>query len=284
MSNDVNDEGYNEAEETAAPPIDDGQPYWETWSEEDVERAEADADADGGEFLALKEGANVVRFLPALRGGKKYVKILQHFVPAFGQRKAFSAPCTMPTTGVCALCAHASQLAASHAPAERELAEKMKPKARYFYNVVRRGRGGVLTAKVLAAGPGIHSALGRIQADKSTGGDFTDPTANGFDIVIDKQGSGLNTEYDVRPARGMSALHPDPQVVRGLITGQPDLSKFERPMTPELLLEKLGLNALPVSADLSVPMRGGAPRALPERTQPRRAGDDMEGWKPPARR
>jgi hypothetical protein len=60
--------------------------------------------------------------------------------------------------------------------------------------------------KVIDVPHGVFQKLNRMFTEKvAMGGDFTHPE-KGFDLVVNRDGEGLNTKYDVVPARAISPL------------------------------------------------------------------------------
>lgn len=264
---------------------------WETWNADDVARAGEDADDDSGDFIKIAPGANVFRFLPPLKGKPKYTKVLQHYVPEMGGRKGFSAICTMQQTGRCDVCSLAHGLvtpSANHrpTPVDEELANRMRPTTKYIYAVSKRKASGEPgPAKLLSLTPGVHQSLAGFQGNGTIGGDFTRPDADGYDVIITKKGSGLNTEYEVNAARRNSPLSTDPAQLRAVILGQPDPRPYTLPLTAQELAKKLG-QAAPMAAVVDsprLPAGEAAPAQAPAQA-PRRVGDDLENWTAPGRR
>lgn len=268
--------------ETSNAEVAPEEEFWEGWNASDVSQATEDASDDSGDFLKLADGDNVLRFLPALKGRPKYVKILQHFIPEIRGQKGFTAVCTMNTQGRCLVCAFAQELASSGNPIDEELAQQMKPKSRYLYSVSRRKADGAPSpAKLLGVAPTVHESLVRLQRDPTKGGDFTDPGPSGYDVIITKTGQRKSTEYEVSASRRSSPLSPDMATVRSIILGQIDPTPHTRALSQEELVRRLGPTASAAitapSARLGTGTGGGT-------SAPRRIGDDLDNWKGPSRR
>jgi hypothetical protein len=61
--------------------------------------------------------------------------------------------------------------------------------------------------QILTLGVSVYRQLASIRKDVDSGGDFCDPSAKGFDIIIDRVGTTKNdTEYYVRPDNKRTAL------------------------------------------------------------------------------
>ena len=159
---------------------------------------------DGGEWLKLKAGKNRVRLLPSrTEDGSFFYSSLLHFGFSDGtERRAY--PC-MRALGEskCPVC----QVIAVHQddtnPDVRNAVKNLSPKKRFIMNVIDRAEegGGV---KLLSAGPMIMKDILAIFRDPDFE-DITDPE-EGRDITIDKEGSGMNTEYAARPGAKQSSV------------------------------------------------------------------------------
>jgi len=162
--------------------------------------------SSGGGFMRLEEGRNVVRFLPPPVGrNTPFLTIYQHFIDLPGRTSplVFNCPRMMLREN-CPACAKADQLKASSNKRDQEGARDFWANRRIFASVIDRNDEDS-GPKILGMGRMIHEALIKIRKDPE-GGDFTDPTENGFDIVIERQGQGLKTRYTVMAARRSSAL------------------------------------------------------------------------------
>ena len=149
--------------------------------------------------------------------------------------------------------------------------------------VRRRGREeeGVLVWEITQMG--IQGDLEKIRKNEDAGGDFTDPY-NGFDIVVTREGEGLNTKYTTFPARQSTPLHEDEEQAAEWCSSRPDFDKFSKLMTVEeaaALLAGDGEDAAPRSNQRQLPGRSSAsaPRgygsgAAKKRTAQDDLGDD----------
>ncbi len=91
--------------------------------------------------------------------------------------------------------------------------------------------------RILTFGKTIWKALKQIMEDD---GDYTNPTDTGFDIIINREGTGKNdTEYSVKSHRESTPLHPDPAIAHDWITNQRDLDAYTVLLEPEDLLKQL---------------------------------------------
>ena len=166
------------------------------WTVDAVARDRAQA-SDKTEILKLREGRNILRFLPPPKGaGSPFVVVWQHYVEGLdGNRLIF--PCPLKNhKQFCPVCEKANDLSRTGNPVDREQAYQLWPKMRVFAEVVDMDNSHA-GPQVFAFGKLIYEQLVKIRTDSRLGGNFTDPE-DGFDIIIDRSGSGkFDTRYTV---------------------------------------------------------------------------------------
>jgi hypothetical protein len=230
------------------------------FGEYSIDAAEAEKaalDAEGGDFMKLAVGRNVVRILPPLRGkDSPFLVAYQHYVDTPEGKWVFNCP-RMLAKQRCPLCEHAQRMKKSVNPADRDAAYDLLPKRRVFCLVINRAepeKGPV----ALAFGKTIHEALVKLRQDEDAGGDFTHPV-QGMDVIIDREGTGKNdTKYDVNLARRDFARLP----------GQEELM--------ERMAKVFGPDAIPTTGKASTSRGSQQKRArAPQQPRPRTAQDDV---------
>src|SRR3990167_1550365 len=155
------------------------------------------------EYLKLREGVTVLRFLPAPAGQKVMQKVFTHYVnlPGMERGTSFACPRLNGARRPCPVCAKVAELKESGHRADTDLAGQLEARARIFTNVIDRQhpeRG----PKVFAFGKQIGERLAQIGTNPRTGGDWADPGPRGFDVVITRKGMGrFDTEYVVEADR-----------------------------------------------------------------------------------
>lgn len=197
-------------------------------------------DLAGSDFMKLDVGDNVVRFLPPPVGMSTPFRVSSiHYIepiPGLIDKKLVFACPRLELKQSCIACAKSNELARSGNPLDREMAAKMSAKLAVYANVINR-RSPEPVVRVLKFGKTIFEALKAIRKNPRLGGDFTDPSETGFDIVITRKGTGRNdTEYSVMSDRGNSPIHHDPAFAQMLIDGQHNLDLLVQPVIPEALL------------------------------------------------
>ena len=227
------------------------------------EKEELDKAPGGSRFAKLVTGRNLVRVLPPLvSSGRKspFLLTYQHIleIPGITNPVSFNCPRVMAKKP-CPACAKMEELRATGQPADYNRAGKFFPKLRVYANVIMRAapENG---PQVLPFGKTIHEQLIAIRADTSEGGDFTDPTEDGFDIIIEKEGEGLNTKYKVRPARSATELGD-----MSWIEQQANLEQYARVPTVEEIRDLMD----PAGTSGGAGDRGGGrPRARAQEAEP----------------
>jgi len=199
---------------------------FETYTTEAAEEDEKLLSA-GADFLKLKEGRTIVRFLPAPKGGKVFHVYWQHFIEKpDGSTASFACP-NRPGRQPCPVCEYAQKLHNSGNAIDQKTAKKYWPRKRILANVIDR-KGD--TEKVYALGmpPSIYDKLIKIRKNEDFGGDFSHPM-DGFDICIERKGTGMrDTEYTVIPSKKNSKLAKTVDEMNELIQSQTDLTAYTR--------------------------------------------------------
>ncbi len=192
----------------------------------DVDDLEADEKQIGfgqgnSNFFSFKDGRNVIRFLPGLNGNKAFVLFFKHFVTGGPGGKMYGGPCALKMAKLpCVVCATAAKLSRG-SDADRKMAEDLNARSRVVANVIDRAApdAGVQVAEF---GSSIYNAVKDIK--RSLGDDPTHPT-EGFDLIIEKSGSGMKTEYKVVPMRASSPIHQDAAQMTEWMNEAPDLAQ-----------------------------------------------------------
>lgn len=258
---------------------------YEPFSIEKAEEQHATAESSGGgnKFAELKEGKNKYRFLPALAGKTWCVAVMVHYVDLPGnKRKSINCPRTVGRR--CVICERVEQLFASAdaqeakgkigaAEKDRDEAKAMRAKRRCYANVVDRNApqngpmvlgfsGGVYRGPVKS----IEESLLAIRKDREDGGDFTDPGPEGFDIVIEREGTGArDTRYTVKRARHESPLSEDAAETNAWIKNQNALERFCRVLTDKEIEATLRGEDVD-DEDEDKPRRGAEPQRAAKRS------------------
>lgn len=225
-------------------------------------------------FVKLEQGKNRLRVLPPVPGQSSPFKIVkQHSVEIPTEQYPIRFECL----GVgCPACLEEQRLSRTGNPRDRKRSDSLRPKPRVFAHAIQRGREeeGVL---VWEFGKSIHQQLTKILKDQDAGGNFTHPY-DGFDVIVDREGTGMDTEYTVLPARQATPLHEDEELAAEWCETRPDLDKFARLMSIDEVRDLLEGNAPQRDRKQIAGRRDerGGKAAPPQQPKRRSAQDDLD--------
>jgi hypothetical protein len=196
------------------------------------------SDGMGPPLLQLKEGKNVVRILPPVKGvSVPFHRTWLHYLrnPQDPTMPGKPVVCPLKTRGVpCIVCREVSRLRRSGNPADEEAAAQLRAGQHVYANAVDMNdieRG----VQVFRFGQMIYTWMLSVlvPGDGEEGLDFTDPQG-GFNIVIERAGQGIKTKYTCRLANKPSVM-PD----MGWLGQMHDLTKVVHPMDDERIRQIL---------------------------------------------
>jgi hypothetical protein len=251
--------------------------YSVTDFDRDVDRANQ---LGGSTLMELKQGENVVRFVPSKEPGVSPIRSTgMHYVDAVpGLDKMVVVACPKKELQQpCPICDAATQLLRSPNPIDRERGERIQAKLTLYANVVDRAAppdDPNFGLRVLRFGKQILEQLKTIRRSERTGGDFFDPTEKGFDIVIIREGTEKSTKYKVVPDRQNSALYDDVELCQATIDNGYDLNTYVNTVVPDALIAALesasGMGRQAAPAARQLPARAAAPVTQTRLSQPQR--------------
>lgn len=162
-----------------------------TWFQSDDEAIEqALADLGGGNFFKPKEGKNIVRILPPYKdNGKFFFEGKFHY--GF---KSDGKTVTVPYMGEDSYIMKKLNALSSDGEEGMKLSKRYGPRTKFFVNIIDRESGAV---KVWGFSSTIMKKLKAFRLDNEDGGKFEDPE-EGYDLIIERTGKGMETRYDVR--------------------------------------------------------------------------------------
>jgi len=209
-----------------------------------MEAEDKKADAiSGSVFINLTPGEHVLRFLPAPPGVESPFRITAlHYidaVPGLDKMVVFACP-RIELKEPCPACAEVSRLNSTRNPLDKERAMRISAGLRVYANVIDRANEEA-GPRLIGFGKMIWEQLKAIRKNARLGGDFTDPTANGFDIIVTREGSGpRDTRYTVNADRNSSPLSQNETLAGQWLSTQHDLEQFVDCNVPEELLMAWG--------------------------------------------
>lgn len=191
----------------------------------------------GNVYLTVDVGDTVVRFLPARAGKAPFRVTSMHYIDAIpGLEKMIVFACPrVELKQACPACQEADRLLATRNPIDRERAMRISGTLRVYANVLDRN-AAASGPKIFSMGIMIWKKLKSLRANPRLGGDFTDPSAAGFDVIITREGTGpRDTRYEVYPDRNNSPLAATQEEVEEILARQHDLDLQVDPTVPEEL-------------------------------------------------
>jgi hypothetical protein len=191
----------------------------------------------GSSFWIPKSGVNLIRILPPKEEGLFFYEVRVHYLP-----NDFPIKCPRQDNEPCPICELVDNLRRSESAEDVERSRRLSAKRRYLMNIIDLDdlESGV---QVFPAGREVLRQLLTYFVDPDWG-DLTDPD-KGYDIVIEKAGSGLQTSYTVRPRKNSTPI-PD----KSLLEKVEDLAAVFPKLTREEVIQKL----VSIQADMSAPV------------------------------
>jgi hypothetical protein len=154
------------------------------------------AEIGQGKYWEPKEGKNQVRILPPY--SKKGVWIFElalHYGFVDDEERKRAYPCLRQWKGEkCPACDAAAEL--KKVDGGSKAADRMRPRSKYYVNLIDR-RVGEDKVFIYGFSGKAMNQIGSYDDDTEDYGDITNPK-KGFDIIVEKTGSGLKTRYDIR--------------------------------------------------------------------------------------
>lgn len=198
-------------------------------------------DIGGSIYFDPVIGDNVLRFLPGSPGSQPFRVTAQHYIdalPGLDRMIVFACP-RVELKQPCLACSKAEELMRTGNPLDREAARRMGASVRVFSNVVNRANPDA-GPRVYGFGKMVWDQLKVIRSNARLGGDFTIPTAAGFDIILNKEGDGRKTKYGVSADRNNSPLAPTEQEIDAILLATHNLDALVDPVPPEELFAAWG--------------------------------------------
>lgn len=205
---------------------------------EAAEAALAEASKGGADFYKPKSGQNVLRFLPPPEGkNSPFVVSYQHWITLPDGSRSNLNCARMIAKQRCPVCEKMDELLRSGNEVDFKAANEFKPKLRVFANIIDR-EDEAKGVQVFGFGKSVLDQLVAIRKDQRAGGDFTD-IEDGFDILLNKKGEGMKTEYSCLPSRDSSPLADDVHLANLWLDNQYDLDAYKRVLPFEDAYAKL---------------------------------------------
>lgn len=176
-------------------------------------------------FWSPKEGKSIIRILPAVGDMPYFFQMVgKHRLDDTGKNNIYCPSVTSDGELPCPICELVDQLKRSGDKASQSIVDQLIVSRSFWMNVVVRGSeaDGV---KMYTPGKMVFKSIQTLILDPDYG-DITD-IENGRDVIIERKGTGLKTEYQVMPRAKSTPLSDDPDLVEKWLDSAPDLSYVE---------------------------------------------------------
>lgn len=188
--------------------------------------ASLDLGGSGGDFWSPKEGKNVVRILPAAGNMEWFFQpVGRHTMTEDGKKTVYCPKFTSEGQLECPVCDLIDKMKHGDT-ASKAMADQMRARKSWWMNIIVRDETED-SAKPHIFTPGVKifdQLLGMVNDPDY--GDITD-LLEGFDVVIERTGTGMATEYQVRARRTPSALSEDKNKAQEWMEDSKDLTYVE---------------------------------------------------------
>jgi len=248
------------------------QDYANSWSDEQVDKDIRNIEEERkneSPFFNLKDGEErAVRVLPSLTLGTPFVRFGKHWYddPVTKKPIRFACPENTHVAGFssykCPACAQASNKYNSFNKADQEEAKNMRSKWKALCNILVRPTDAEIEEALEQGleppvgkvklwefsswsgkknGKNMHERILALRTNARIGGALHDPTENGFDILVSREGEKFNTKYHIHALRGeRRPLHPDnDQAIKIIEEDAHDILYWVTPPTAEQLQQVL---------------------------------------------
>jgi hypothetical protein len=182
-------------------------------------------------FLRLSDGRNIIRILPAVGEMEFFFQeVGKHNLPPDGKKSFYCPKFTSGGNLECPICDYVDELYKSGDKVNKELASKLRVRRMFWMNAVDRGNAKA-GPQVYTPGVTVFGTIASLIGDPDYG-DIFDPT-DGTDLIIEKSGKELDTEYQVKPKRTSTPLSDDEDEMKKWLKDAKDLSFVEVSDDPE---------------------------------------------------
>jgi hypothetical protein len=184
-----------------------------------------------GGFWSPKVGKNTIRILPEVGDMEFFYQTVgKHNFPPDGKRSVYCPQFTSQGELDCPVCEVIDELKKAGDKASKELAGMLGLRKSYWMNVVDRANEDA-GPQIYTPGVIVMGSISSLILDPDYG-DITD-LAKGVDITIEREGTGRETKYEVRPKPRTSPLHADQDVIEEWLEKAKDLTVVEVSDDPE---------------------------------------------------
>lgn len=192
----------------------------------------SEVDTGGGRgFWSPKEGRSVIRILPEVHEMEFFFQTVgRHNLPPAGKEWVYCPEFTSEGELPCPICDLIKDLYRAGDKGSKMLAEELGLRKMYWMNVINR-EDESSGPMIYTPGVTVFDQVCSFIHDPEYG-DVTD-IDEGFDIIIERSGTGLSTKYQVKAKRMTSPLADDDKTIDKWLEDARDLSYVEVSEDPE---------------------------------------------------
>lgn len=192
-------------------------------------------------FWTPKQGRQIIRVLPEVGEMKFfYQEVGKHSMPPDRKKSVYCPKFTTAEELDCPVCELVDDLYRSGDKISKALAKGLRVKKMYWMSVIVRGKVDPNTHEQVEedSGPFIYTPGVKVFGEimnyilDPEYGDVTD-VEDGFDIILTRTGTGIETEYSVKPRRNSSPLSKSDQQAQDWLNAAKDLAWVELSEDPE---------------------------------------------------
>ena len=188
--------------------------------------SKVDLRTGGGGFFSPPDGRSVIRILPEV--GEMtyfYQQVGTHTLPGTDNKKQFYCPnFTSEGELKCPICEYVEDLKKAGDKASLALASSLRVKRKFWMNVIDREHESQ-GPQIFTPGVMVFGQISSLIGDPDFGDIFD--IDKGIDLIINRKGKNLETEYQVNPKRNDSPLSEDPELVETWLEKARDLTPIE---------------------------------------------------------
>jgi hypothetical protein len=184
-------------------------------------------------FWSPPEGRSVIRILPPIGDMEFFFQTVgRHNFPPDGKKNCYCPAFTSEDKLECPVCELVNELYKGD-KASKQMAKELGMKRSYWMNVIIRGDKGGEDEGPFIYTPGVQvfGAIAQLVNDPDYG-DVYD-VESGLDLILNREGTDINTKYTVNPRRNSTPLSDADDVAQGWLDNAKDLAFVELTADPD---------------------------------------------------
>lgn len=158
-------------------------------------------------YFSVKVGESIVRILPEVGDMEFFFQqVGRHYLPGREKNPVYCPDFISDGEHPCPICELVDELRKGD-KTSKAMADKIAVERKYWMNILSRDDPS--KPLILTAGYTIFTGITQLVRDPEYGAIYD--LYDGLDITIERKGTGMDTEYDVRPRRRSTPLIFDPK-------------------------------------------------------------------------